>query len=147
MFTLNAGAQGAVLELEDSIVDLSYFLKALHDTERGFFLQAKPTHVAPFAVVEGILRLSDKYNVQGLRKRAIEHLSVLYPTTLRAWDRAPKLEAPHISDHLEVIRFAEDFDIPWIQPMAIYQVVSQPLDTVFPLLQNSNFCVVQTVHP
>ncbi|KAF5372696.1 hypothetical protein D9615_009857 [Tricholomella constricta] len=136
MFTLNAGVQEAVLELEDSKVDLSYFSKALHDID--FFLPRKLGHVTPIAIVAGILRLSDKYDVPSLRKRAIEHLSVIYPTTLRAWDRASQLESPHISDHLDAIKSARDFNIPWIRPMAVYHFVSQPLETVFPLLHNSN---------
>lgn len=39
-----------------------------------------------FRVVAGILRLSTKYIIDPLREKALEHLSVVWPRTLRAWD-------------------------------------------------------------
>jgi hypothetical protein len=41
---------------------------------------------ADFAVVAGILRLSTKYIVDGLRMKALEHIAVAWPSTLKSWD-------------------------------------------------------------
>ncbi|RDB20557.1 hypothetical protein Hypma_012114 [Hypsizygus marmoreus] len=126
-----------VLTLDDSAMELAYFLKALHDTE--FFLPPTPTYAAPLAIVAGVLRLSDKYGVLHLRKRAIEHLSIVYPTSLIEWTSSPQFTHPNPSDHLIAIKLAREFDIPWIRPMAIYQYVSQPLDDVLESLPFSGF--------
>jgi hypothetical protein len=39
-----------------------------------------------FAVVSGILRLSTKYAIDSLRSKAITHLNIAWPTTLKGWD-------------------------------------------------------------
>jgi hypothetical protein len=39
-----------------------------------------------FRVVSGILRLSTKYLVDSLRAKAITHLSIAWPSNLKAWD-------------------------------------------------------------
>ncbi|KAJ6536649.1 hypothetical protein B0H10DRAFT_2257795, partial [Mycena sp. CBHHK59/15] len=40
-----------------------------------------------FLLIAAILRLSTKYNVDFLRRRALAHISSLYPTTLQEWDQ------------------------------------------------------------
>jgi hypothetical protein len=39
-----------------------------------------------FRVVSGILRLSTKYLIEGLRAKALAHLSIAWPSTLKDWD-------------------------------------------------------------
>jgi hypothetical protein len=44
-----------------------------------------------FRVVSGILRLATKYAVDSLRDESITHLSVAWPTSLKAWDAREEL--------------------------------------------------------
>lgn len=39
-----------------------------------------------FRVVSGILRLATKYIIDELREMALTHLSIAWPSTLKAWD-------------------------------------------------------------
>lgn len=39
-----------------------------------------------FRIVSGILRLSTKYMIDSLRAKALAHLSVAWPCTLKGWD-------------------------------------------------------------
>jgi hypothetical protein len=48
-----------------------------------------------FRVVAGILRLSTKYIIDSLRTKAIAHLSVAWPSTLKAWDAREDLARAH----------------------------------------------------
>lgn len=41
---------------------------------------------ADFRIVSGILRLSSKYLIESLRSRALAHLSIAWPATLKGWD-------------------------------------------------------------
>ncbi|KAJ7061551.1 hypothetical protein C8F01DRAFT_936749, partial [Mycena amicta] len=67
----------------DSADAMSCFLRAIFDSE--YF----PAYPAPteFNIIEGCLRLSHKYEVDYLRKRALVHLSSAYPTRLPLWDK------------------------------------------------------------
>ena len=39
-----------------------------------------------FRAVSGIIRLANKYDIDKLRRQALEHISVAWPTTLKSWD-------------------------------------------------------------
>jgi hypothetical protein len=52
-------------------------------TERRYY---DPAETKDFLLIAAILRLSTKYNVDVLRRRALAHISSLYPTTLQEWD-------------------------------------------------------------
>ena len=39
-----------------------------------------------FRAVAGILRLANKYEIDKLRRQALDHLSIAWPTTLKNWD-------------------------------------------------------------
>ena len=39
-----------------------------------------------FRKVSGILRLSHKYIIDSLKAKALAHLSIAWPTSLKAWD-------------------------------------------------------------
>ena len=71
-----------VLEVQDSSEDFGNLLSALYDG---------PTfgdnNRDDFRVVSGILRLATKYDVEKLRARALAHLMVAWPTSLKAWDQ------------------------------------------------------------
>ncbi|CAK5263869.1 unnamed protein product [Mycena citricolor] len=71
-----------VLVLDDSAADMMYFLKALFDYE---FFAPYPAKT-DFDAIHGVLRLGTKYRVEPLRRRALQHLSSVHPTSLLAWD-------------------------------------------------------------
>ncbi|KAK7001410.1 glutamine amidotransferase type-1 domain-containing protein [Favolaschia claudopus] len=70
-----------VVRVFDSALDMKHFLKALHHV--GYY---DPAETTDFLLIAAILRLSTKYNVDFLRRRALAHISSLYPTTLQEWD-------------------------------------------------------------
>ncbi|KAJ7652646.1 hypothetical protein B0H17DRAFT_957806, partial [Mycena rosella] len=63
-----------VVTLHDSADDMEAFLRAIFDSS---YFMPPPTSVG-LDVILGILRLSHKYDVQYLHRRALEHLSVQY---------------------------------------------------------------------
>ncbi|KAJ7502583.1 hypothetical protein B0H11DRAFT_1712347 [Mycena galericulata] len=70
-----------VVHVYDAALDLMHFLKAIHHV--GYY---DPAETKDFLLIAAILRLSTKYNVDVLRRRALAHISSLYPTTLQEWD-------------------------------------------------------------
>ncbi|KAF8207978.1 hypothetical protein K438DRAFT_1962244 [Mycena galopus ATCC 62051] len=70
-----------VVNVFDTALDMKHFLKALHHV--GYY---DPAETKDFLLIAAILRLSTKYNVDILRRRALAHISSLYPTTLQEWD-------------------------------------------------------------
>ncbi|KAF8055421.1 hypothetical protein FPV67DRAFT_1541639 [Lyophyllum atratum] len=118
--------ESAVLHLQDSPYNLSSFLRALHDME--FFLPPPAPSALP--KIAGILRLSIKYDVPYLRRRAILHLSSIYPTSLWKPDSAPLFYSYHISDHITTLRLASECNLPWIRPMAIYACSLSDIPTI-----------------
>ncbi|KAI4294232.1 hypothetical protein K525DRAFT_274502 [Schizophyllum commune Loenen D] len=70
------GVQLAVFQ--DDAQDMRHFLRALYFPD--YFLP--PPARTSFDVLEGVLRLSHKYDVGPLRRRALQHLAITCPTEL-----------------------------------------------------------------
>lgn len=77
----------------------------------------------------GVLRLSSKYDVQYLRRRALQHLAVTFPTTLEAWHQRDKTRTipPVDNTPFAALQVAREFDLPWIVPSIMYCISSHPL--------------------
>ncbi|KAJ7490881.1 hypothetical protein FB451DRAFT_1221319 [Mycena latifolia] len=116
-----------VVRLQDSPDDILVFLRAIFDAE--FFMP----YPAPttFNAVAGILRLSNKYEVPYLRRRALVHLSSVYPTKLSDLDVSTQTDAPawkrrswktSVSIHVTAIVLAREVNAPWIIPYAFYRL-------------------------
>ncbi|KAJ7023079.1 hypothetical protein C8F04DRAFT_1135592 [Mycena alexandri] len=73
-----------LVHLPDSEIEVCFFLKAIFDPE---FLMPFPSKTT-FDAVTSCLRLSHKYGVDFLRRRALIHLSSGYDTKLSRWDVA-----------------------------------------------------------
>ncbi|KAJ6537935.1 hypothetical protein B0H19DRAFT_961697 [Mycena capillaripes] len=67
-----------VVRLHDSATEVEPFLRAIFDS--SYFMP--PPAEIEFHAVLGILRLSHKYDVDYLHKRALDHLETIYPTEL-----------------------------------------------------------------
>ncbi|KAF7359171.1 hypothetical protein MSAN_01258800 [Mycena sanguinolenta] len=108
-----------VLRIHDSATDAAHFFSAIFNSET--FLPAPcPT---TFEKVAAILRLATKYEVEYLRRRALDHLSSGYPTSLAQWrEIEPPLATFSVlpSDALATINLAREVDCPWVLPAAFY---------------------------
>lgn len=87
----------------------------------------------------GVLRLSTKYDVQYLRRRALQHLAVTFPTTLDAWHKRDKIRTipPLDNTPFAALQLAREFDLAWIVPSIMYCISSHPL---VKSIEGANFC-------
>ncbi|KAJ7073633.1 hypothetical protein C8F01DRAFT_1042791 [Mycena amicta] len=105
--------------------DRECFLRAIFDFE--FF----PAYPAPieFATLQGCLRLSNKYEVNYLRQRALVHFSSGFPTQLSLLDkRHYEIEEQGdlgVATLLECIEMAREVDALWVLPAAFYALACQ----------------------
>ncbi|KAJ6588153.1 hypothetical protein B0H19DRAFT_978031 [Mycena capillaripes] len=121
-----------VVRLTDSEAEVEVFLKALFDPE---FFMPFPTRTE-YETLVGCLRLSHKYGVDYLRRRALIHFSSGYDTKLSRWDTATNdfdddLPASEMvswpwhknpaADILSIQLFRE-VDAPWLLPNAFYNL-------------------------
>ena len=53
---------------------------------------------ADFCVTAGILRLSTKYLIDSLRTKALDHLSIAWPSSLKGWDAREDLVGEYYVD-------------------------------------------------
>ncbi|RXW19836.1 hypothetical protein EST38_g6018 [Candolleomyces aberdarensis] len=115
-----------IVQTYDSAQDMKYFLKALLNS--AFFEPPpKPTTIP---IVEGVLRLSTKYDVPHLRQRAMDHLVSTYPTTLTAWkNRDTTRTIPSVENTpFLVLNLAREFDMPWLIPSVAYCISSHDIN-------------------
>ncbi|TRM55416.1 hypothetical protein BD626DRAFT_444118 [Schizophyllum amplum] len=63
---------------DDDPRDMTHFLKAVYLP--GYFLP--PPSRTSLEIIEGVLRLAHKYDVPQLRRHALQHLAIAYPTDL-----------------------------------------------------------------
>ncbi|KAL4066074.1 hypothetical protein J3A83DRAFT_4262587 [Scleroderma citrinum] len=117
-----------VLTLYDSAEDVANLLTALVDGPN--FGKNDPSD---FRVVSGILRLATKYLVDSLRDKALSHLALAWPNTLKGWDarediaRAEELEAGSSAirtypSPIAVINLAREVNAPALLPSAFYDL-------------------------
>lgn len=105
-----------VVRLHDSAEDVANLLLALYDGPWVPFIPRLSTHMftnaSPrtfgdndpddFVIVSGILRLSTKYAMDSLRSKAITHLNIAWPTSLKGWDlREDKAHACDLASSAE----------------------------------------------
>ncbi|KAJ7095615.1 hypothetical protein C8R44DRAFT_549828, partial [Mycena epipterygia] len=127
-----SAAAGTMMEgsplvvLHDQAKDVEPFLRALFDSS---YFMPSPTHV-DLHVVLGILRLSHKYDVGYLYKRALGHLEIIYPINLANLDdhRVNKLnyECDNVAVHLKAIQILHEVGAVWLLPFAYYTVGTYP---------------------
>ncbi|OCH91409.1 hypothetical protein OBBRIDRAFT_887017 [Obba rivulosa] len=130
----NADAADSMLEgcplltMEDAAEDWINLLHALYD---GPWFGNNDRD--DFRVVSGILRLSTKYIIDSLRKRALDHLLVAWPSTLKDWDarediaRIYELETANhrgfrYPSPIAIIDLARENDTPELLPAAFYDL-------------------------
>ncbi|KAJ7686462.1 hypothetical protein B0H14DRAFT_2422079 [Mycena olivaceomarginata] len=79
-----------------------------------------------FSVLASVLRMSHKYEVDYLQKRALMHLSSVYPTTLLEWEHINSTSCALFpetdSEHLDLVLLTRHTSATWILPAAFYRV-------------------------
>ncbi|KAJ6449174.1 hypothetical protein DFH09DRAFT_1386125 [Mycena vulgaris] len=135
-----------LVHLPDVEREVTEFLKAIFIPEYFLPFPALTT----FDIIVGCLRLSHKYGVDYLRRRALIHLSSRYRTTLAEWessdyDEEAKSRLPSQIDtwlppddfayHICVIQLVREVDVPWILPIAFYRL-SIPFNNLARLIFN-----------
>ncbi|KAF7299304.1 BTB domain-containing protein [Mycena indigotica] len=114
----------SLVRLTDTAEDATNFFNAL--ARYDFF----PPHPLPttFPILASVLRMSDKYGVDGLRARALAHLSAVHPTTLGDFRALPsgKGENPLIDGlyqaSAEMVVLARQLSLDWLLPIAFYRL-------------------------
>ncbi|KAJ7504443.1 hypothetical protein B0H11DRAFT_1982361 [Mycena galericulata] len=117
-----------VVFLHDTAEDVANFLAALYDGPNF-----RNNDQDDFRVVSGILRLSTKYIVDSLRAKALTHLCVAWPSTLKGWDaredlaRTFEMETSTSGGHfypspIAVINLAREVNAPCLFPAAFYDL-------------------------
>nr|GAT44519.1 predicted protein [Mycena chlorophos] len=120
-----------VARVPDSAEEMTAFLKAL--LYSSFF--ESPPAATTFEVLAPILRLSHKYDVPWLHKRALAHLSLTHPTTLSGWENLLSIPNSFIRNSdtsrcLAVISLARDLSLDWVLPVAFYRLARTRSATV-----------------
>ncbi|KAJ3709681.1 hypothetical protein C8R42DRAFT_729940 [Lentinula raphanica] len=126
-----------VIELHDSAEDVGNLFAALYDGPHF-----GNNDQDDFRVVSGVLRLATKYLVDSLRDKAIAHLSIAWPSTLKGWDaredlaRAYEIEtgtsgARLYPSPLAVINLAREVDAPTLLPSAFFDLSRYTYSQIF----------------
>ncbi|KAM6498909.1 hypothetical protein JOM56_006857 [Amanita muscaria] len=126
------------LKLLDDERDVTEFLKAVFDSS---FFEPDPCGKPSIAAVIGILRLSHKYDIGYLRKRALNYLNQGYPNTLARWDMHNRGELAvgyeRVHDELLeayiVIQLALETQADWLIPAAMYKCCTYPIENILAL--------------
>ncbi|KAJ7142079.1 hypothetical protein C8R43DRAFT_1238195 [Mycena crocata] len=109
-----------VVRLPDSAVDVTCFFRAIFDSS---FFEPYPAKTS-LEIVISILRLSNKYSVDFLRRRALVHLSSCYPTTLSEYSKLHRLSSINgpttPSAHNAALRISREVNALWILPTIFY---------------------------
>ncbi|EKM52527.1 uncharacterized protein PHACADRAFT_126407 [Phanerochaete carnosa HHB-10118-sp] len=113
-----------VVRMPDSAADLKPFLKAIHDgcvDPPNSYFDVGDLKVQDIPMVVSVLRLSTKYHVSFLRKRATEALLRWYPSNLDDYSPIGQSERPlqDHSRHVLVANAARETDVLVLLPAAL----------------------------
>ncbi|KAJ6535525.1 hypothetical protein B0H19DRAFT_1004121 [Mycena capillaripes] len=112
------------VRLPDTAEDVTSFLKAV------FYYDYFESFPGPttFPVLSSVLRMSHKYEVDALRKRALGHLSSACPTRLDDWDRLddpdyrPSWRDDRKDWDLPIVKLAHQLGAIWLLPTTFYRI-------------------------
>ncbi|KAJ7768517.1 hypothetical protein B0H16DRAFT_1882338 [Mycena metata] len=120
-----------LVRLHDKPEDLEAFLQAIFDS--SFFMP--PPAEIQFEHTLGILRLSNKYDVPYLRRRALDHLETTFPAQLAQYDARAGNQHPHPPDEtatraVATIKAATEVGAPWLLPVAYYDLCRRKMSSI-----------------
>ncbi|KAK7012784.1 BTB domain-containing protein [Favolaschia claudopus] len=100
----------------DDPVEMEVFLQAIYDSD--FFMP--PPAETTFEECLGILRLAHKYDVPYLRRRALQHLQSMLPTSVAELDRRDQPGRRNLENLVATISIATEVGAQWLLPMAYF---------------------------
>ncbi|KAJ6447474.1 hypothetical protein C8R47DRAFT_999784 [Mycena vitilis] len=122
-----------VIQLHDRAAELEPFLRAIFDSRRVYILHPHDHTYINFRAVLGILRLSHKYDVPYLFRRAIRHLETIYPIELAKYPSS--LTSDHMDyDYgdvcldLEALPVLFEVGATWLLPRTFYSIGTYPAE-------------------
>ncbi|KAJ7191395.1 hypothetical protein GGX14DRAFT_600563 [Mycena pura] len=107
-----------LVHLPDGAKDMQYFLQALFDYQ---FFNPYPAPTT-FPILSGVLRMSHKYDVEGLRRWALKHLSTGIPVTLQETQSKAISSWSHGKYLVAIIQLARQVSADWIIPWTVYRL-------------------------
>ncbi|KAJ7652469.1 hypothetical protein DFH06DRAFT_1206198 [Mycena polygramma] len=118
-----------VIQLHDRAAELEPFLRAIFDS--SYFME--PPAEIDFRAVLGILRLSHKYDVPYLFRRAVRHLETVYPIELAKYPSTITSDPMeyHYGDvclDLEALPVLFEVGATWLLPCAFYSIGTYPAE-------------------
>lgn len=113
------------------LVCTARFPNTHHSNMRFSFFEPPPSPTELY-IVESILRLSLKYDVQFLKRRALSHLNSTFPTTLDGWKTREKNRTIPPLDNTPFAAFllARNLELDWLLPAILYCISSHPIEKV-----------------
>ncbi|KAF7359023.1 hypothetical protein MSAN_01243000 [Mycena sanguinolenta] len=134
-----------MVSLPDSAEDVTCFFRAIFDSS---FFEPYPSKVS-FENALSITRLSHKYAVDYLLRRALVHLSYEFPTTLSAFDELPNERSTDFRDVVQkhdfikpivaVIHLSRQVNALWMLPVAFYKLAASSKSIIQKVLRCKMF--------
>ncbi|KAJ6540877.1 hypothetical protein DFH09DRAFT_64163 [Mycena vulgaris] len=107
--------------LYDTAAEVEPFLRAIFDSSSFMPPPSNPS----LSDILAILRLSNKYDIQYLHRRALDHLSLVYPTelpvflaNLNSFPVGFQTLKESVESHLQVLRVVHEVSALWLLPTA-----------------------------
>ncbi|KAJ7058305.1 hypothetical protein C8F01DRAFT_1147815 [Mycena amicta] len=122
-----------IVRIPDSAADMTAFLKALlypRCVSVDFFSTVSsnpPPAQTFFDLLDLILRLSHKYDVDWLQKRVLSYLAITHPTTHEGWTVLVESMNSFMRDAscelcIAVITLARQLSLDWVLPITFYRL-------------------------
>ncbi|KAF8156583.1 hypothetical protein B0H34DRAFT_750349 [Crassisporium funariophilum] len=120
-----------LIQLPDPATSIQYFFKAIFDAS---FFEAPPTPTK-LDIVLAIARLSHKYNVRFLRRRALAHLESYFALAQISSKRRCNAQSliamsggeTNIEEDLEILQIVFETDAHWLLPLILYKIARHDL--------------------
>ncbi|GBE89310.1 hypothetical protein SCP_1503180 [Sparassis crispa] len=114
-----------VVRLSDSASDLRHLLRVLYDGRRFYLMREDRL---PFAAVEALVRLGQKYEIQDLREQGLVLLKAVFPDNFLAWNASLKANSEDTStvvmettDAIAAVNLARVIGCRSMLPAALYR--------------------------
>ncbi|KAJ7751707.1 hypothetical protein B0H16DRAFT_1840144 [Mycena metata] len=116
-----------LVKMHDDPGELESFLKAIFDSEYLFYASS----TIEFDTIIGVLRLAHKYDVSFLHRRALQHLSTYYCTSLEHYRQGVSESytmGSTLDAHLKTIQISVEVGSLWLLPDAYYSLLGFGLE-------------------
>ncbi|KAJ7464362.1 hypothetical protein FB451DRAFT_1094151 [Mycena latifolia] len=118
-----------IVKLQDDPDEVEVFLKSIFDS--SFFMP--PSAKPQFDHTIGILRLSHKYDVPYLRRRALKRLEIIYPISLEEYDIRRNHDSgaiPPLPDTVAALKVAIEVGGLWLLPSIYHNLCKNSMSTI-----------------